>query len=155
MTSTDADFKRRLRFVAPPQYWIKRQDWPDKYDFDMTGADLEHPAELLAKFDLRSKIEPQVRKIKEILKEEAKNLAKIGVKEPRGKFQMYQRYLRVLDAKLSGAKDKTIALEVLGIQNEGKFDPQYSKNKVRDVFRAAQRLRDNGYRFLAALEAMT
>lgn len=148
MTSTDSNFKWRLRFVPQPQYWIRPRDWPTYYDFDMSDADLKHPAELLVKFDLRLKIKPQLARAQKILKTEAKKLG-----EPRAKFKKYQVYLRVLDAKLSGAPVNTIAAEILGIKKESHQDPQYLKNKVRDILKSAKRLSDRGYRFLAALEA--
>lgn len=94
-----------------PQYWIKPVNWPDHHDFDMTGADLNHPAELLVKLDLRLQIGPQLDSVRTILKSEAK---KLGLKEPRGQFQKYPAYLRVLDAKVSGATANAIAEKILG-----------------------------------------
>ena len=58
-----------------------------------------------------------------------------------------QKYLRVLDAKLSGVTSKVIAVEILGIKNS---DPEYQHDAVKDAFDAAKRLRDGGYRFLPA-----
>ena len=129
------------------------QDPPEDYDFD--APDLHHPAEVLVKFDLRLQLSPQLMGTKLLLKTEAKRLMKAGVLggEPRARFVKYQIYLRVLDAKLSGATAETIAKKLLGVTDEAILeDTQYVKEKVDDVFEPAERLRDGGYRFLAALQ---
>jgi hypothetical protein len=154
MPFTHPDFKWRPRFAAQNlRYWIL--PWPDDEGIgnDLDGADLDHPAEVLVKFDLRLQLLPQLKSTKAILKKEAKHLAKAGVLggQPRARFEKYQIYLRVLDAKASSASSKEIAKEILGITNKTTLqDAQYVKEKVDEVFEPAKRLRDGGYRFLAA-----
>ncbi len=148
-----SEFGVSSQFVAQnPRYWIL--PWPDDEGIgnDLDGADLDHPAEVLVKFDLRLQLLPQLNSTKATLKKEAKRLAKAGVLggQPRARFEKYQIYLRVLDAKASSASPKEIAKEILGITNEAILqDTQYVKEKVDEVFEPAERLRDGGYRFLA------
>jgi hypothetical protein len=152
MTITDPEFKWRPQFtIQHPKHWIRPVDWPADEEFEVIGAELEHSTEVLVKFDLRLPQSRQLNSAKTILKTEAKRLAEAGKLggEPRAWFHKYQSYLRVLDAKSSGATVNTIAAEILGIKNK---DPEYRKAKVRDAFNAAKRLRDEDYLFLAAFE---
>jgi len=150
MPFTHPDFKWRPRFAAQsPRHWIMQPD----DDIDMEGAHLDHQAEVLMKFDLRLQLSPQLTGAKAILNKEAKRLKKAGLLggQPRAKFEKYQTYLRLLDAKSSGASSKEIAKEILGIKDKTTLeDTQYVKEKVDEVFEPAKRLRDGGYRFLAA-----
>jgi hypothetical protein len=145
------DFKWRPKFItANPRYWILPVDWSEDDRFEMPNIDLEHPAEVLVKLDLRAQRKSQLIGVDRILRTEAKRLKGAGVLtgEPRAWFGKYQKYLRVLDAKLSSATTAAIAIEILGIKND---DPEYQKEKVRDAFKSAKRLRDRDYRFLTAL----
>ncbi len=153
MTASDPEFERRVRFTTQqPPYWTLPLDPSEECDFG--ALDIEHPAEVIVKFDLRLQLSPQLARTKAILKIEAKRLAKAGVLggEPRSRFEQYQDYLRVLDAKTSGASSKMIAKEILGVTDKAALDDtQYLKEKVDDVFEPAKRLRDGGYRFLTAV----
>ncbi len=151
MTFTHPDFKWRPRFAAQkPKYWI--MPWPDDdgIGVDLDGVDIDHPAEVLVKFDLRCRISDQLDAVKKILNKELKRLKEADVLSggPRDWSNRYQNYLRVLDAKLSGATNKTIAVEILGIKND---DSENQKDNADYAFQAAKRLRDKDYRFLAVL----
>jgi hypothetical protein len=154
ISASDPDFERLVRFVnQSPPYWMWPADAPEDYEFQ--GPDLNHPAEVLMKFDLRLQIAVQVKGANAILKKEASRLSKAGTLsgQPRSKSESgkYCEYLRVLDAKMSGATSKVIAKEILGITDEDTLkDTQSVKEKVDDVFKAAKRLRDGGFCFLAA-----
>ncbi len=152
MPFTHPDFEWRLRFTTQSaMHWILPVGWEDIEGFELPEIDLDHPAEVLVKFDLRVPLNPQLRNARKVLETEAERLTGAGVLsgEPRAWFDKYQKYLRVLDAKLSGVNRKTMAVEILDIKND---DPEYQKGQVDYAFRAAKRLRDKDYRFLAALE---
>jgi hypothetical protein len=120
----------------------------------MPAIDLEHPAEVIVKFDLRSQIKSQLNYVAKLLKAEVKRLADAEVVngEPRARVDKFRNYLRVLDAKLSGTTNKTIAVEILGIDNPNNpNNPESQKDTADFAFNSAKRLRDGGYRFLAAV----
>jgi len=150
MTTADPEFKWRPKFInQKPRHWGLPVNSSDDDDgFEMPEIDLEDPAEVVVKFDLRSQINPQLSYVAKLLKKEVKRLTDAGVLsgEPRARFAKYANYLRVLDAKLSGVSNKTIGAEILGVKNL-----EYQKENADFAFKSAQRLRDGGYRFLAAL----
>ncbi len=148
MTIADPDFKWRLRFTNPPRYWILPIDWLEDDEFEMPEIDLEHSAEVVLKFDVRLPLPRQINSAKMILETQAKRLAKAGLLGgERAQIKKYQNYLRILDAKLSGATSKAIATDILGIKND---NPDY-RGRVRETFKAAKQLRDRDYRLLSAL----
>ena len=153
MTIADADFKGRPQFTSQgPRHWVMPSEPSDDDELDnfaeLPEIYLDHPAEVVVKFDLRSQIKPQIIHVAKLLKDEAKHLSHAGVlsSEPRAWFGRYRDYLRILDAKLSGISNKTIGAKILGIK-----DPAYQKERAVSAFKAAKRLRDGDYRFLAAL----
>jgi hypothetical protein len=150
MPFTHPDFKWWPRFTTQnPKYWIMPEEDDEGNSPDLADVGIDHPAEVLVKFDLRCQIDAQLNDVKEILHKELKRLKEADVLsgEPRAWFDKYQKYLRVLDAKLTGVNRKTIAVEILDIKND---DPEYQKDKVDYAFARAKQLRDKDYRFLAA-----
>jgi hypothetical protein len=151
MPFTHPDFEWRPRFTTQkPRYWIMPEEDDGGNGPDLADVDIDHPAEVLVKFDLRCQIDAQLIAVDTILNKELKRLknTRVLIAEPRARFDRYQKYLRVLDAKLSGATNKTIAVEILGIKND---DSENQKDTAHYAFEAAKRLRDKDYRFLAAL----
>jgi hypothetical protein len=149
MTIANPDFRWRPKFIEQnPRHWVLPVNISNDDEFEIPEIHLEHPAEVVVKFDLRSQINPQLVYVGELLKKELKRLtgAKVLGGEPRTRFDKYLGYLRVLDAKLSGISHETIGAEILGVK-----DPAYQKPTAVYAFKSAKLLRDGGYRFLAAL----
>jgi Family of unknown function (DUF6499) len=149
MTTVDPEFEWRPIFIEQkPRHWVLPVNVSDDDEFEIPEIHLEDPAEVVVKFDLRAQINPQLIYVAELLKERLKRLtdAKVLRGEPRARFENYPNYLRVLDAKLSGITHETIGAEILKVK-----DPEYQKPKAVYAFKTAKRLRDGGYRFLAAV----
>jgi hypothetical protein len=149
MTIADPEFEWRPKFIEQkPRHWVLPVKVSDDDELEIPEIHLEDPAEVVVKFDLRSQINPQLIYVAELLKKELKRLtdAKLLRGEPRARFDNYPDYLRVLDAKLSGTSHETIGAEILKVK-----DPAYQKPNATYAFKSAKRLRDGGYRFLAAV----
>jgi len=149
MTTTGSDFKWRPKFISQnPRHWVLPVNISNEDEFEKPGIDLEDPAEVVVKFDLRSQIKPQLDYVAKLLKKEVKRLTKTGALsgEPHALVHRYQGYLRALDAKLNGISNKTIGKEILGMK-----DPEYQKSSAIYALKSAKRLREGGYRFLAAV----
>ena len=149
MTTADPAFKWRPKFVnQKPRFWVLPIKVSKNDNFEMPEIYLEHPTEVVVKFDLRSQIELQLDDVGELLKKERKRLvaAKLLRGEPRARFENYRDYLRALDAKLSGISHTTIGEEILKVK-----DAAYQKPNAVYAFKSAKNLRDGGYRFLAAV----
>jgi hypothetical protein len=149
MTIADPEFKWRPTFIEQkPRYWVLPVNVSDDDEFEIPKIHLEDPTEVVVKFDLRAQINPQLIYVADLLKGEFKRLtdAKVLRGEPRARFDNYPDYLRVLDPKLSGVNHQTIGAEILKVKA-----PEYQKSNAVYAFRRAKRLRDGGYRFLAAV----
>jgi hypothetical protein len=155
MTITDPEFQWRPRFITQnPRHWTLPINFSVDGEFEMPAIDLEDPAEVVVKFDVRSQIKPQLNYAAKLLKAEVKRLtdAELLGGEPRARVDKFQNYLRVLDAKSSGITNRAIAVEILGIDNPNNpNNPENQKDMADFAFKSAKRLRDGGYRFLAAM----
>jgi hypothetical protein len=137
------------RFIADYTYW---RDWRDRKDEAEDG-----PVTLpLTKFhvamvvDLRLSLNTQFTRLSETTKkyqDSLKSTGEIDPKNPR-KSPKYRIYLRILDAKASGARRPEI--EKTLFPNATNAD-QYRSKKFDYHLKEARRLRDSGYRALANL----
>lgn len=155
MTITDPEFKWRPWFTTQnPRHWTLPINFSVDSEFEMPAIDLEDPSEIVVKFNVRSQIKPQLNYVAKLLKAEVKRLtdAELLGGEPRARVDKFKNYLRVLDAKSSGITNKAIAVEILGIDNPNNpNNPENQKDIADFAFKSAKRLRDGGYRFLAAM----
>ena len=104
-----------------------------------------HDGEVIIWFNLNFRLQDQIERAKEILEGRKKYLRGIGeLREHRSQdTRLYQTYLRLLDAEVSG-----VSLRVMGKTLFGNArDP---KARARDNLRSAKRLRDGEYLYLSA-----
>ncbi len=107
--------------------------------------------DILVKFDLAGEpIERQIERAKKHLKEQVAYLKKSGclaVRAKRPRYDQFAKYLRVLDARLSGATMREIESF---IYKKRKNDAQnyILDGTIRDDIKAAEILRDKDFRYL-------
>lgn len=100
--------------------------------------------------DLDMPLTPQVARIAKDAKKLLGVHKKKGVWGKLAEIKTYINYLRILDAYDAGAKPKEIG-EVLFPNLSNDFPDRDRSNKLRNDLREAKRLRDGGYRVLAAI----
>lgn len=111
------------------------------------------PSEVITKIDLNWPIEMQFKRLKQALKPVKEQLLKEGKlnpKDPRVKgetVKMYEKYVRILDAKTLGRSNAEIA-KVIYPDKENNHPEYYGSGAVQDSFDAAKLLRDTDYRYL-------
>lgn len=139
-----------LNFPRPP--------WQDKVELKIEGiayclggnsanAELVYPRkdEVLCLFGLHLPIKAQLKEIEKILVREKKRL---GLSDEKSRENIYPNYLRILDAKLAGAKSREIAEEI-SAGSGLKVDTFYRDiAAVRDGYRAARALSSFGWKSL-------
>jgi hypothetical protein len=102
--------------------------------------------EFLIKYDLRLPIEPQQRRAQERLERRQANQTARGQyrrRSPRNQPGKWPLYLRVLDARASGASYQEIGAEVFGIDDAIATDP---RTTVDSALKQARRMTRQGYR---------
>ncbi len=102
------------------------------------------------RFDLRLRIKPQLAAVKDALEFRQQAFRRIGKlqKEKRAMTTKYRQYLRVLDARRSGATHHEMAGTIYGVEFS---DPDAKERQtVRDDLAAAEVLCTSDYRFIAA-----
>ena len=136
------------RFIPAVTVEMRKVGWPVDEEDPYVVENVLDGTEALAKFDLRFPLLRQLKEVERTLRVRIKDLKKGGqlqMVRKQGRFSLYRNYLRLLDGKKAGAKRsemaKAVFLKALGD----------NKLRVRDSLKAAERLRDYDYRFLAAL----
>lgn len=98
-------------------------------------------------FDLSLPITPQIEYAQKVLTECQNDEIRLGglkVKTPRQHVSIWQRYLRILDAKAEGADNKEIASQIFPKYSNER--PDYQGNRmVKDAFKSANKLVNKGY----------
>ncbi len=106
--------------------------------------------EVLVRFNLEWPIDVQLEMAQKTLKRARKYYKKNEAFEPiekRNRLDKFQLYIRLLDAKVSGAKAGEMAAVLL--PNRDNSYPDYGADKnIRDGLKAAHKLRDRDYRFI-------
>lgn len=124
----------------------ERMAWPG-----LGGAKMAIPeGQIAILFDPSLPIEPQIERAKGRLMRLQHNLAHpalggaVAKAEARPRVEKFVTYLRVLDSKETGARDKEIAAVLFGHVTNG-------EEQVRNHYRRAKQIRDVDYRVYAAL----
>jgi hypothetical protein len=100
------------------------------------AADMERDDKLWIEFDLRSPIEPQLRRAKLLFRVRQRTL-KLPSSDVRPRIHLFANYLRVLDAKEAGATDAEIAGILLP-----RLNADDGVKRVRNFYKRARTLRD-------------
>jgi hypothetical protein len=135
------------RFVEAVTVEMGRVGWPVDEEGPYVVENVLDGTEAIAKFDLRFPFTRQLKQVERILRDRIRTLKKDGQLQmfrKQYRFSLYRNYLRLLDGKQAEASLSEMAKAVF---------PKNLNNKllVRDSLKAAARLRDYDYRFLAAL----
>ncbi|MHB8544271.1 MAG: hypothetical protein ACYC9S_09780 [Leptospirales bacterium] len=121
---------------------------------DTKLREARYPAQVAFIFDLRRGWESQQKDVEKIFKRIQNHLKKIHALESKKNFQTdkFSRYLRILDAKICGARHADINNILLkGDQKRcrGTDEPDLNfHDLVRDTLKAAESIRDRDFRLL-------
>ncbi len=135
------------RFVSAVTVEFGKVNWPVDEEGPYVVENVLDGTEVLAKFDLRFPVPRQLKQVGRILRDRTKTLKKGGQLQmfrKQVRFSLYRNYLRLLDGQQAEA-----SLSEMGMEIFPKFKD--SKSHARDSLKAAARLRDWDYRFLAVL----
>jgi hypothetical protein len=146
-----SDPKARLRFAAEiiryAQKPLNRQGKPPGWTYNVPTKLQDH--ELLVWFNLRWPMEAQLKSVKQLLEQQINETIPEGDRfQFRFRPKQYVSYLRLLDAKESGAKNKQVA-QVLYPRIANIHANPEGKRRVRRDYAIAKRLRDNPWRIAA------
>jgi len=111
----------------------------------------EKPGDVIVRFDLNQPIARQWKKIKdelEVRKEYLKEQGVLSSKDKKRHVHLYPSYLRVLDGEASGASVSEMA-SVIFPNKDNRYAVESGDKTVRNSLKAAKKLRDEGYQFLA------
>ena len=146
------------------KWWIARfvnpdTDFPIMLDFENSYGHIYRNStkinllqeQVAAIFDLRLPIKRQVEltrlRLHNLQKEYKRKGLIESVRRPKTQSDLWRSYLRVLDAKTVGAKDKEIDEFVFHSHREqDKDDPYYYNKIIRDALKSAIKLVNGGYR---------
>lgn len=134
-----------------PEFVFCNDDWVDRDDMtdDTLESSNDHRAAWV-KIDFRRPLAPQVEGIERWAKDHQKKLVNGGMLSPKifkPRNKKFIEYLRVLDAKDSGAKQGEIA-RVLFPSKPNRYNDKQGDKAVENAFRAAKKMRDGGWREL-------
>jgi hypothetical protein len=132
--------KAKLRFAA--QFVRYQRGALSSYEPTKVHGAIDHN-QMVIWFNLGWPIDPQLTNAKLTLKLAAKEF-----KDRRLRFPQYQTYLRLLDARAAGAKEKQI-IQIL--YREQSNSDENARQKMRDDVEPAERLRDEDFWLIAVL----
>lgn len=150
--------KPSMLYVSPatfvgiePEYVVATELHTDiEIEADETLAEAELERIAWVKVDFRKPIIPQMRRLEDWARIRQDQLAKNGMKRPhqsKPRFDRFQLYLRVLDAKEAGAAQKEMAA-ILFPKIPNRYPENRGAKYVENTYRAAKKIRDSGWRDL-------
>jgi hypothetical protein len=104
--------------------------------------------EIVVRLNLTWPLQQQIANVKKLFENQIKER---GIKhfQKRRRFEKYQLYLRLLDAKAVGADDEQIIKALYSKVGSGQPDDRNPRQRMRDDLKAAKRLRDHDFWLIA------
>lgn len=143
---------------TPPVWWVSFDssagpaylDWFPGCPESVLGMRPEAPEDFVVRFNLNRSLAMQWKRIKRSMEYQRKKLSEEGLispENPRTHGSNFPSYLRVLDAKTSGASVPDMA-SVIYSHLPNDYPECQAKQTVRNHLSAAEKLRDSDYRVL-------
>ena len=137
----------------PPSYETDSPSMDFLFNFEgvkiVRSLDSSHKrSDILVSIDPSKPIRPQLRAVERY----CASIKKTKKRNHRNNWDNYAIYLRILDADIDGAPNDKIA-NILYPNSKNKHPDYEGNRKIRDARKAAERLRDIGYKFMIFNEA--